>query len=328
MELDWEPLREIIQANERFVLTSHVRPDADAIGSELALAGLLEDLHKTVRIINASEMPPGLRFLDPAKRIGKLGHGVCVDEALDTDVHIVVDTSSWAQLDGMSDILRRTRARKVIIDHHISADDLGALEFKDTDAEATGALIFRMINALGYPVPGEIITPLFCAIATDTGWFRFPSTTAETMRIAARLIDLGAQPDILYKLLYDQFSLARMHLTGRALQRVTVDCNGRLAYTWVTQEDFKETGAKPVETEDLVNECLKIAGAQCAFIAIEQQNKMVKFSFRSRAEVDVAEVAEQFSGGGHKKAAGAMVPGPLHSALENVVPAMRAVVGP
>jgi phosphoesterase RecJ-like protein len=147
-----------------------------------------------------------------------------------------------------------------------------------------------------------------------------------TLRVAARLIDLGARPDILYRQLYEQFSLGRIRLAGCVLSRVTLDCEGKLAYTWVESGDFDRCGARPVDTEDLVNECLKIGGTQCAFIAVEQLNKSIKISFRSRAGVDVAALAEQFGGGGHKQASGATLSGSLPDAIQRVLAATRQVL--
>lgn len=326
MPIDWEPLREIIEANERFVLSSHIRPDADALGSELGLAGILEAMGKSVRIVNPSHAPAHLAFLDPEHRIRKIREEVPEAEVLDTDVHVILDTSSWSQLNAVGRVLKQTKAAKVVIDHHVSSDDLGAIEFKDMNAEATGALVVRMAEALGVPLPPETATPLYCAVATDTGWFRFAATSGDTMRTAGRLIDLGAEPHRLYTLLYDQYSLARILLASRALSRVTLDCDGKLAYTWVELADFKKTGAYPAETEDLVNECLKIGGTRCAFIAIEQQNKTVKVSFRSRTGLNVARIAEQFGGGGHKQAAGATLPGPLTNAMSTVLTSLKTAL--
>jgi bifunctional oligoribonuclease and PAP phosphatase NrnA len=328
MVIHWEPLREILHSNRRFVLSSHVRPDADAIGSELALAAILESLGKDVRIVNPSAIPQTLTFLDPEGRIKKIGEGITPEAVADTDVHIVVDTSSWGQLQDVGHVFKRTAAKKVVIDHHASSDDLGAIEFKDIEAEATGALILEMADSLDLPIPTSVAVPLFCAVATDTGWFRFSSTRESTMRVAARLIELGARPDVIFRQLYEHSSLGRIRLAGCVLSRVTLDCDGRLAYTWVEMADFDRTGARPVDTEDLVNECLKIEGTQCAFIAVEQPNKNIKISFRSRCGIDVASIAEQFGGGGHKQAAGATLPPPLSKATERALVAMRAVLSP
>ena len=327
MNIDWEPLRTLIDSHERFVLTSHVRPDADALGSEIGLAALLERLGKHVRIVNPSATPDHLEFLDPNRRVMKLGQEIDAVAVEDTDVHIVVDTSAWVQLGDVGRVLRRTSAKKVIIDHHVSSDDLGATEFKDTTAEATGGLIVRLADGLGLELPPEAAVPLFCAIATDTGWFRFSSTTGATLRTAARLIDLGAQPHVIFQTLYERRSQARLRLAGRVLQRVEVGCGGKLAWASVSLDDFKESGAKPSDTEDLVNECLMIEGTQGAFIAIEQPNKSVKVSFRSRSDLNVAAVAEQFGGGGHKQAAGAVLQGPLPQVVASVVAALSTALG-
>ncbi len=326
MTINWEPLCPIIAENQRFVLSSHVRPDADAIGSELAMAALLEGLGKQVRIVNPSALPANLLFLDPTKRIKKLGEGITEDEARDADVHIILDTSAWGQLLELGRVIKHTQARKVVIDHHASADDLGAIDFKDTIAEATGVLVFQLFRFLNAPISPSTADALFCAIATDTGWFRFASITAETYRIAGALVDAGVKPNLLFQALYEQATLARTKLVGRVLSSVQTECEGRLAYVTVTQQDFTETGAVPADTEELVNECLKIAGTQAAFIAIEQPTKSVKVSFRSRLGLNVAEIAERFNGGGHKQAAGAILPGPMPSALTQVLTAMKTAL--
>lgn len=326
MTIDWEPLRHIIDSHERFILTSHVRPDADAIGSELGLAALLDRLGKRVRIINPSGMPEHLEFLDPNRRVFKFNQEAGDVAIEDTDVHIILDTSAWVQLGDLAKVIRRTPAKKVVIDHHVSSDDMGAIEFKDTTAEATGTLIVRLADALGWPLPREAAIPLFAAIATDTGWFRFPSVKGETYRIAGRLIDLGVEPHLLYQTLYEERSPARMRLAGRIIGQIEVAAEGKLAYSSVTAEDFKATDAITADTEDLVNECLKIKGVQAAFMAIQQPNRVVKVSFRSRYPVNVAAVAEQFGGGGHKQAAGANFTGSVDEAVEQVRTAMIAML--
>jgi bifunctional oligoribonuclease and PAP phosphatase NrnA len=327
MNINWEPLRPIIHSHNRFVISSHVRPDADAIGSELGLAWILESLGKTVRIINTSATPANLLFLDPDKKARQLGNGATTEDVLQADVHIVVDTSSWAQLSDVGKIMRESQALRVVIDHHVSSDDLGATDFKDTSSEATGALIFRLSEALGVPLDPAAATALFAAIATDTGWFRFAAVTAQTMEIVGKLIECGASPPAIYRELYEQGTLAKMHLVGRALGRMKLECDGELAYTTIEWNDFVEFGAVSADTEDLVNECLKVAGTKGALIAIEQQNRQVKVSFRSRLEaLNVAAVAEKFSGGGHRAAAGATLAGPFEAAVVRAVDSMKQAI--
>lgn len=326
MTIDWQPLKAIIESHQRFVLSSHVRPDADAIGSEMGMKGLLESLGKTVRIINPSATPDHLTFLDPDGCIQKFGPDVKLDAAKDTDVHIVLDTSAWQQLNDVRKVLEATEAKKVVIDHHVSSDDLGAVEFKDTTASATGVLVTELAQFLDVSPSREMADRLFCAIATDTGWFRFSNTDSRTLRTAATLIDCGVEPNLLHQELHERSSLARLKLHGRVLDRVQVEFDGRLAYTYVMRKDFKETGTHPSDTEDLVNDCLTIDGTHCAFILVEQVSKQMKASFRSRTDLDVAAVAEQFGGGGHKKASGAMLPGPFNEARDRVLVALKSAL--
>jgi len=323
MSIDWKPLHDLIHAHERFVISSHVRPDADAIGSEIGLACHLQQLGKQVRIINPSPMPGHLKFLDPRGLVHPLGGAISVESACDTDVHIVVDTSAWQQLPGVADVLRQTRAIKVVIDHHLSADDLGALVFKDVSASAAGVLVTEFIESGDGNFQVDQSTALFAAIATDTGWYRFSNVDARTLQTAARLVEVGAQPHQIYRELYERSSLARLKLHSVALGRIALRFNGRLADTFLTRQDFVETGALSSDTEELVNQCLTIEGTEAAFILVEQPDGLIKGSLRSRNGVSVAAIAEQFGGGGHRQAAGVMLPGPIDSAQETLLRAFQ-----
>lgn len=324
MAVDWNPLIELIHRSPRFVITSHVRPDGDALGSELGLAGVLELLGKTVTIVNPSATPDHLAFLDPVNRIRKIKSDISIEAACETDVHCIVDTSAWQQIMDVGEVLKRTEATKVVIDHHVSSDDLGATEFKDVTASATGVLILELAEALGVQLTPELANALFCAIATDTGWFRFSNADARTYRAAARLIEQGATPHLLYRNLYERSSLAKLKLQSVVLGRVALAAAGKIAHTWVERKDFRTTGAHPTDTEDLVNSALAIDGALAAFILVEQLDGRIKASLRSRSTINVAAIAEQFGGGGHKQAAGAMLPSPLATAQATLLQAFEA----
>lgn len=328
MAIDWQPLIDIIHDAQRFVITSHVRPDADAIGSEIGLAILLESLGKEVRIINPSETPDHLAFLDPDKRVKKIKTDVTVESSVEADVHIVVDTSAWVQVEAVRQTLEVTQARKVVIDHHVSSDDLGAIEFKDTGCSATGVLILELCEAMGHSPTGMQAVALFAAIATDTGWFRHSNTDARTLQAAARLVECGVEPHRLFRELYERSSLSRLKLHSIALARASLEFDGRIAYTFVFRKDFDETGAHPSDTEELVNRVLTIDGVEAAFILVQQLDQRVKVSFRSRTDLDVAAVAEQFGGGGHKKASGAMLSGPMENARSSVLKALETALTP
>lgn len=298
------------------MISSHVRPDADALGSELGMAAILESFGKDVTIVNATAPPANLQFLNPEGKVLKLGETIARADLPAVDVHIIVDTSAWQQLGTMTDVIVSSGKRRVVIDHHVSSDSMGAMEFKDVNSAATGELIFEAAEALGVCFDAVTSTALYAAIATDTGWFRFPNTSPNTMRIISALMASGATPHLLYNHLYEQKSLARIRLGGRVLSRVESEADGALTWIYVNAEDLKLTSAVPADSESLVNECLTIAGSQAAFIAVELPNSQIKVSLRCRPPFDVECIARQFGGGGHKLASGATVDGPLKPALD------------
>jgi len=276
MRLDWATLLEVLRQSSRVVLTSHVRPDCDSLGSELGMLGILEFLGKDVRVVNAQATPPDLAWIDPAGRIESLEksarHPVAVKKSdlLDRDLVIVLDTSAWAQLGAMADVVKDLREKVLVIDHHVSEDNLSDRWFKDTTAEAAGRIVSEIALRLKVPLTEPIATPLFTAIATDTGWFRFPSTSGETFRIAARLVDANANPTAIYGELFEQDSIARLNLVGRTLAGARVSHEGKIITSIVSQSDIKATEAVASDTEDLVNLTLTVKGTQLAVILIEQ----------------------------------------------------------
>ena len=309
MRLDWASLLDILRNCQRVVLTSHVRPDCDALGSELGLAGVLGAIGKDVRIVNAQATPPALRWLDPQGRLESLAEKVKPADLADRDLLIVLDTSAWAQLGAMGEVLKAMRDRVLVIDHHVSEDDLSDRWFKDTAAEATARIVYEIAQRLRVPLTPEIATPIYAGLSTDTGGFRFPSVTGETFRIAARLVDAGASPPAVYREIMEQDSLPRLHLVGRTLSGATTSHDGAVITSTVRQSDIKAASALPSDTEDLINLTLAVKGTQMAVILIEQPDGRVKVSFRSRCHVDCNALAARFSGGGHKAAAGAIIDG-------------------
>lgn len=316
--IDWTPLKSVIEQNESFLISSHVRPDADALGSELGMRAILLAMGKKVSIVNASAPPANLKFMNPPGVILKLNDTVTKATIPQHDVVIIVDTSAWQQLGSMADVIQASPAKRVVIDHHVSSDDMNALDLKDVESAATGELICEIGEEFGVRFDADVANWLYAAIATDTGWFRFPATSARTLQITARLMELGAIPHYVYNLVHEQSSLARVRLGGRVMARIQVEVDGRLAWIHADGKDMAETGAVPSDTEGLVNICLTVAGAEAAFVAVELQSGQIKFSLRSRVPHDVAAVAEQFGGGGHKLASGATMSGPLPVAVEQM----------
>jgi phosphoesterase RecJ-like protein len=324
--MDWPRFAEIVRSEERFLLTSHVRPDCDGLGSELGMAGVLQQCGKHVIIVNGDDVPPHLAFIDPGRKIKVLGKDVSKDALDAIHVILVLDTASWAQLGPMAEILRHSRARKVVIDHHGSADELGAETFTDPRADSTGRLVLEAADALGAALSPEIAIPLFVAITTDTGWFRFSSVTGDTFRAVAKLVDAGVRPDAVYADLYERNTLARLWLRGRILASAKSQLDGRLLIAAATRSDFEVTGAQRSDTEDVVNMLLSVAGSEVAVLLVEQGHGRIKASLRSRSPINVRHLAERFGGGGHAAAAGAMLEGPLNKAEANLLDELRNVM--
>src|SRR5215212_1460453 len=321
MPIEWRPFTKIVGEAQSFVLTSHMRPDCDAIGSEIGLALALRSLGKTVRIVNADPVPPHIAFIDPNRDVRVLGRDTTAAD-LKSDVLAVLDTSAWSQLGPMADVVRNTSARRVVIDHHVSQDDMSAVVFKDTTSESTGRLVLQAIDAIGTTLTAQIAAPLFAAIATDTGWFRFPSVGEATLTAAARLVAAGAKPHQVFAFLYEQNTLQRLLLQGRILSNVKSHLGGRLLSTAITQADLNAVGAEATDTEDIINRLLSVGGVEVALLFLELGPQETKVSLRSRSAFDVNQVAARFGGGGHKAASGVRYPGPLSEAEPAVIAAV------
>lgn len=327
MGIDWRPWVDLVQGHDRFVLTSHVRPDGDSIGSAVALRTGLRQLGKHATIVNPTVAPPRYAFLDPHAEILAASDPLARTVMLDAEVIVIVDTSSWDQIGPVRPLIEMSRARRVVIDHHLSQDDLGAIMLKDTSVPACGILVLEALHSIGCTITQEIATALFAAIATDTGWFRFESTSAHVLRVAADLVDRGAQPDFIYRKIFEENSLARLHLMGRALVRLQLTPSHRVCYTYICRRDIEETGALQQDTEDVVNYTLTIAEAELGLLFIELGERRTKISFRSRGHVDCTAIAGHFGGGGHRHAAGAVVELPLEDAIRTAIEYVEAQFG-
>jgi phosphoesterase RecJ-like protein len=324
MALDWAPFVESVRRHQRFLLTTHIRPDGDGLGSMLALEEVLRRQGKDVQMVITSTFPPRYRFLDPEARIQQFsppGEGGCQAEVV-----MVLDTGTYNQLGTFGSFLRSFPAAKLVIDHHQTQDELGALRLVDTSAEATGRLIFEAILALGVALPATAANALFVAVAMDTGWFRHSNTTAATFALAEKLVAAGARPELIYDRLFEENSLARLRLTGLVLERLRVTAGGQVAYTEIRRTDYQATGATPQDTEDLVNYTRSLTGVEVGLLFMEQPRGGVKVSFRSRSRVDVSRLAEQFGGGGHRLASGAVLEVPLEEARTRVLQAVQTAL--
>jgi phosphoesterase RecJ-like protein len=317
MPLDWSPFVDYLRVHERPLLMTHIRPDADGLGSQLALHDALTAIGKKPRVAIASKMLPRYDFLDPKRTVVEDFKPAAF---ADRDCVVVLDTGTWNQLGDFGKWLQASPLPRAVVDHHRTQDDLGGLQMVDATAEATGRLAYEIIRALGAPLSADAAHHLFMAVATDTGWFRHPNATAPTFALCGELVALGARPTELYERLYEGATLPRLKLTAVALDRLALRSGGKVAFTEVALADYAATGAVPGDTEDLINYPRGVDGVEIALVFIEQQDGGTKVSFRSRS-ADVSRLAEQFGGGGHKLASGARVMKPLAEVRDAVLAA-------
>ncbi|MBZ0180364.1 MAG: bifunctional oligoribonuclease/PAP phosphatase NrnA [Melioribacteraceae bacterium] len=300
-------LKIIIEKYENFVITTHVNPDADAIGSELALYFLLKKKLKSVKIINTSETPEYLTFLDKDSIIERYKSEIHDEELSKADVLIALDLNQISRTARMSDEVGKLKSLKVCIDHHQAPEDFADLLINDITYTATGEIIFDFIEQT-FPDAFDIniAENLYAAIMTDTGSFRFERTTSNTHLIAAKLLDMNVNPTEIYNKIYDQNNYSKLKLLGQALSELKITHDEKLAYMVITQEMLKRFDTKETEVEGFVNYCVSIKGVQMGLLFFELKNG-IKISFRSKGNIPVNKLAAEFEGGGHQNAAGARI---------------------
>lgn len=321
-------IREEIDAHEHFVLLSHVRPDGDAIGSQLGLAHGLQDLGKKVTLLTEEGVPPSLAFLPGAGMIQTPGKG---DQAkIDAEVVFALDTATKPRLGERVNAAVVDVPLWINLDHHVSNPRYGHLNHIDSQAPATGQILYNFMSAAGIPINQAAAENLYAAISTDTGSFQFPSTTAETYRIGASLIEKGVRLGEINRCLYESFPFRRIELLRELLNALRVTKDGRVASWRLTQETVARLGLSTDDSEGLIDHIRAIEGVIVAVFFEELPTGKVRVSSRSKDErVDVGKVCSEFGGGGHKLAAGARMPGPIQEAeerfLNKVYDALEAI---
>lgn len=292
---------EVLQAARSVVAVTHARPDGDGMGSMAGLARAGRAAGRRVDLIVPDEVPPQYEFLfedrppSGAEQFAQLAAGA--------DAVVVLDTCSFSQLDQLADEIRHHSDKVVVIDHHTTRDEVGAVRWVDTSAAACGVMVGELLEALDWSLDAPVAEALLTATMTDTGWLRFANTDPRCLRRVATWLETGVRVDELYRRIYQSDRPERVRLMGRTLESLELHCEGRLAVMSIRADDFATTGARPDETENVVNEALRIGTVSAAVLVVEQDD-CVRASLRSRGEIDVAEIAKRFGGGGHVRAAG------------------------
>jgi phosphoesterase RecJ-like protein len=298
-------------------LFSHVSPDGDCLGSMLALGLALESLGKKVSYYNAGPIPGNLKFLPHADLISS-----CLPDKL-PKMLIFIDCAEVERVNGLP-VKKQLAGKTVInIDHHVSNDFFGTINWIDPTAAATGEMVYTLIRKLGIMITEKIAINLYTAIITDTGRFSFSNTTAKSFRVAAELVRTGIDLVAINNILFEQKSLAQTRLLQKALANLELYRGGEIAVILLSQKDFNETEAEENLSEGLVNYARNIEGVEAAALLKEVGRQEIKVSFRSNTWLDVNKVASQFGGGGHIRASGCTIDLPLSEAKTAVISALE-----
>jgi bifunctional oligoribonuclease and PAP phosphatase NrnA len=322
-----ESLVQSLQSARRVLLSTHVRPDGDALGTTAAVQLALRQRGIDSEILLLSKLPTKYAFL--FRELGIVYRSTDdgpVDAAwLQTfDRLFVMDTGTWSQLPGLDEICKTWKVETVVMDHHSTQEPWGQVRWVDTKASAAGEMACELISKLGAKVDASIATALFVAIASDTGWFAFSNTSPLTMRRCADLMDVGVDTDRIYQLLFQNERPERLLLQQCAMKSLEFLAGGRVTRMVVRKSDFEKTGANVPDTENLVNIPLQVASVQVSVLINEDlAGGPVRVSFRSKGQLDVARFAEQFGGGGHVRASGAKFNLPVDEVIAKVSKALE-----
>jgi phosphoesterase RecJ-like protein len=290
-----------LRGRQRFLLTSHVRPDGDSIGSQLALAYALDRLGKQVRIVNrdpaAAELQafPGVSSIEIAEHVEG-----------DYDAAVVLECGDLSR----TGIAGLDRFFLINIDHHPGNAMFGAINWFDPTVAACGEMVFDIIRGLGIGLTVEMATHIYVAILTDTGSFHYSGISPRTFDICRQTLEAGIDPVGIARTVFDSNNVGRLRLFGAVLSTIQLDASGRLAIIYLDREMARQTGGTYDDTEGLINLPLTVKEIQTVAFFKEWDNGEYRVSLRSKGEVDVGQVAKGFAGGGHKNASGCTVPGP------------------
>jgi phosphoesterase RecJ-like protein len=308
---------EAVLGRQHFVLTSHARPDGDAIGSQLAMAYALRELGKTVRLVDSDPAPPQFR---PFPGVGEITLSRSFDGHADAVIVMECGDLSRTGVAGFEKYF------VINIDHHPGNTLYGAINWFDESAAACGEMIFDAIEALNVGLTPEIATHIYIAILTDTGGFHFSHITPRTFEICRRCTEAGARPEAIARAVYDSSTLGRLRLMGAVLHNLELQAHGRLACAHMSLQLLNETGSSHEDSDGLINLPLTVKEIEAVVFFKEVERQSYRISMRSKGEVDVNRVASTFGGGGHKNAAGCSMSGPYPDIRRQVVAELERTI--
>ncbi len=302
--IDYKKLETLFDKCNSFILTTHVNPDADAIGSQIALYIVLKRLGKDVSIINHSVIPASLLFLDENNVIEKYDSEKHNLKIMQADAVVLLDLNWLNRVVSMEEIIRKFKGEIICIDHHQNPEEFTENMFLDENASATGEIIHSFIVQTNLvKIDYKIALPLYAAIMTDTGSFRFEKTTSKTHNIVAEYLDLGVVPNWVYEQIYETGDKRYLKLLSKALDSLTVNSSEEISYMIIKQKDLQQTGTDESEVDGFIKYTLSFKNIKIGLLFFELENGL-KISFRSKGKIPVNKLAAEFGGGGHLNAAG------------------------
>jgi bifunctional oligoribonuclease and PAP phosphatase NrnA len=314
--LGLEPVADAFRKHQHFVMCAHEKPDGDVLGSGFALGLALKAMGKTVHYFLDDEMPRNLRFLPDADKTQRTFEGV--------DPHALYVFLDMSDQSRAGEALAWVPGDRIIdIDHHLGNQRFGRWNYLLEAEAATGVLVLNLITALGRPITSDIATCLLTAIISDTGCFLYSNATPHTLRLAAALMDVGADKDLITEQLYQTRSYSGQKILGRVLDGFVLTDDG-ICYSSVSQALLEQFGATHEDLEDVVGALRAVDHCEVAALLKESPDGTYRLSLRSRGRVNVMEAAKALGGGGHFRAAGATLAGPLAEALSRMLVAVRA----
>jgi bifunctional oligoribonuclease and PAP phosphatase NrnA len=317
-----ERLAQELRAGRSVAISTHINADGDGCGSETALSRLLGQMGIRSKIVNPTPWPDMYKFLlgDDVRDASDTG----AKGLKDADVLVVLDISDVKRLGVLAEAVRRLTIPKLVIDHHLPSDEPpSTMMVTDTTACATGELIFDFAAVMDLKITPDIARALYIALLTDTGGFRFSNTTARCLSIAGQLIASGVEPEEMYGRLYASMPVGRLHLLRDALATLEVDPEYGISWISVAAGAAEQYGLRSEDLEGIAEHPRSIGGTRLAVFFRDLGHDKVKVSFRSTGDVDVNKFAKQFAGGGHARAAGALIEGDLEVVRRKVIAAAR-----
>jgi len=307
-------------------LTSHIRPDGDAIGCIVAMRQVLRALGKQVLPVLLDPSTPRYAMLIEDEAIPMWGRDVGEDEASECDALLILDTCAYDQLEPIAEFVRCSKAVKIALDHHRTRDVEADCYLVDDTAPAASLLVWDWCKQMDWPVDDVAAQALFVGMSTDCGWFRNANTSAELLAACGELTDRGIRPDVLHQRLYQSEPAERLRLLGEMLGTLELHADGRVAVLHISNEMFRRSGANHHDTEDLINVPQQIASVNVTALLVEEEDGRIRLSLRSKRDVDVARIAAIFGGGGHARAAGARRAMPLMDFKRDVTREVLAAI--